>query len=133
MICARVYVQGGIKTRLAQRLGQSERILLERQILPGVLQPLLNTAQLQIIPGNFGGERNQRIVSIFHRGFEIRSRRLDLPPLTPEDVDLPTGIETRLPDVRDDAPVTDRVAVLPGINSSKGAGGIQLGKIGVSG
>ena len=57
---------------------------------------MLAGAQLKVTPCYFGGQRDKNIPLVFHRGREVGLGRLNLPPVTAKDIDLPTGVKIRL-------------------------------------
>lgn len=79
--------------------GQAEGSFGHRQILLRDVQLRLGAAQLQIGSRHFGGQGHPGGFAVIHRGLQGRCRTLAHASRTAPKIELPTGIETQLPEI----------------------------------
>ena len=63
-------------------------------LLPGNFQAKLKPTKLDIVPSDLSLKGDQRVAQGIFRGGQVGFGGLDLPAHSPEDIDLPGGIET---------------------------------------
>ena len=88
-----VEVQAADQSRLIAPAGDLAGFRLEGEVLPGDRDPGLKRADLDVIDGELGGQRNLRVMEARDRRFERRRGRLQGSSRSTEDVRLPAGVE----------------------------------------
>ncbi len=124
------HIQTADKPALEPLAGQPGAVLLGGEVLPGDLDALLKSAQLDVVARHFRRQGYQNVAAILHGGLQVGIGGLDVAANAAEDVQLPAGVEAGVVRVGDDAA---GFALLPIVGSSwrpaalEGAPGVHGG------
>ena len=80
-------------------LGHLQRPPLVLGVAAGHGQPLLRAAQLEVVPRQLRRERDLHVAQVLAGGADERALALHVPADPAEQIELPRGVETAVPDV----------------------------------
>ena len=81
------------KPGLLAQADDSQRLLLEIDVLPRKLEPFFVGPHLDVVRGHFGLQKHQDVVVVGALGVEVGVGRLDGPAKSSPEIQFPRGIE----------------------------------------
>ena len=122
------HVQPAHEPGVEPLLRELGRVLLRLQVAAGDGSALLEGAQVDVVHGHLGGQRDQHVLARLDRRLHVRIGGLDAAAGAAEDVQLPRRVEAGLPHVADGPLDAARGAAVRAGRLAAPEGGRQAGR-----